>query len=383
MKKIIFLIFASVLFAAPSKELSVMDAQVYTNLGQNNEEASSFNSNIKEEFKENIELAIDANFSKNSVKVKEIFYLDITIKSNYNTNFTPQIEFEKSIDMQQLTKDIKFNSENGIYTTRVYFQANTANAKLNSISAKLFRNTQEVGNAKISLENINISEVKFNKDYANLVASNLKLSNLKCTEYDDTSVICGMDAKANNTNFNNFSLKTAKSQSITNVGKDYENARCSIALIFPDNFKNFTFTYYDPNEDNFVEISNKIIIESEEISTQTDLNPITKEINFYLQIGSLVLAVICLIIVVIFKRFFSLIAIALVFIAFSFINGGSFSDVKLKSGANVRILPTENSTIFYKNINVVEVKVLAKRDGFIKIALNDEVSGWVKNEDIE
>ncbi|MBZ7985238.1 SH3 domain-containing protein [Campylobacter sp. Cr9] len=382
MKKLIFLIFAITLFAAPSKELSVMDAQVYTNLNQN-EEASSFNSNIKEEFKDFVELAIEANFSKSEVKIKEVFYADITINSNHKTNFTPQIEFEKSIDMQVLTKDIKFSSENGVYKTRVYFQANTANAKLNSISAKLFRNTQEIGNAKISLNNISINELKFNKDYSQLVASNLKITNLKCTEYDETSTICGMDAKAENTNFNNFSLKNVKSQSITNVGKDYENAKCSIALIFPNNLKSFSFSYFDPIQNDFIEYSNNIIVESEEISTQTDLNPITKEINFYLQIGSLILAVICLVIVVIFKRFFSLIAVALVFIAFAFIDGGEFSNAKLKAGANVRILPTNNSTIFYKNTSLKEVKVLAKKDDFVKVALDEDTSGWVKNEDIE
>lgn len=382
MKKLIFLIFAITLFAAPSKELSVMDAQVYTNLNQN-EEASSFNSNIKEEFKDFVELAIEANFSKSEVKIKEVFYADITINSNHKTNFTPQIEFEKSIDMQVLTKDIKFSSENGVYKTRVYFQANTANAKLNSISAKLFRNTQEIGNAKISLNNISINELKFNKDYSQLVASNLKITNLKCTEYDETSTICGMDAKAENTNFNNFSLKNVKSQSITNVGKDYENAKCSIALIFPNNLKSFSFSYFDPIQNDFIEYSNNIVVESEEISTQTDLNPITKEINFYLQIGSLILAVICLVIVVIFKRFFSLIAVALVFIAFAFIDGGEFSNAKLKAGANVRILPTNNSTIFYKNTNLKEVKVLAKKDDFVKVALDEDTSGWVKNEDIE
>lgn len=382
MKKLIFLIFAITLFAAPSKELSVMDAQVYTNLNQN-EEASSFNSNIKEEFKDFVELAIEANFSKSEVKIKEVFYADITINSNHKTNFTPQIEFEKSIDMQVLTKDIKFSSENGVYKTRVYFQANTANAKLNSISAKLFRNTQEIGNAKISLNNISINELKFNKDYSQLVASNLKITNLKCTEYDETSTICGMDAKAENTNFNNFSLKNVKSQSITNVGKDYENAKCSIALIFPNNLKSFSFSYFDPIQNDFIEYSNNIIVESEEISTQTDLNPITKEINFYLQIGSLILAVICLVIVVVFKRFFSLIAVALVFIAFAFIDGGEFSNAKLKAGANVRILPTNNSTIFYKNTNLKEVKVLAKKDDFVKVALDEDTSGWVKNEDIE
>lgn len=382
MKKLIFLIFAITLFAAPSKELSVMDAQVYTNLNQN-EEASSFNSNIKEEFKDFVELAIEANFSKSEVKIKEVFYADITINSNHKTNFTPQIEFEKSIDMQVLTKDIKFSSENGVYKTRVYFQANTANAKLNSISAKLFRNTQEIGNAKISLNNISINELKFNKDYSQLVASNLKITNLKCTEYDETSTICGMDAKAENTNFNNFSLKNVKSQSITNVGKDYENAKCSIALIFPNNLKSFSFSYFDPIQNDFIEYSNNIVVESEEISTQTDLNPITKEINFYLQIGSLILAVICLVIVVVFKRFFSLIAVALVFIAFAFIDGGEFSNAKLKAGANVRILPTNNSTIFYKNTSLKEVKVLAKKDDFVKVALDEDTSGWVKNEDIE
>lgn len=97
----------------------------------------------------------------------------------------------------------------------------------------------------------------------------------------------------------------------------------------------------------------------------------------------MILAVICLVIVIIFKRFFSLIAVALVFIAFAFIDGGEFSNAKLKAGANVRILPTNNSTIFYKNTSLKEVKVLAKKDDFVKVALDEDTSGWVKNEDIE
>ena len=74
---------------------------------------------------------------------------------------------------------------------------------------------------------------------------------------------------------------------------------------------------------------------------------------------------------------------SVVFVAFSFIDGGNFSSAKLKSGANVRILPTNNSTIFYKNTDIKEVKIITKKDNFVKIALDENTSGWVKNEDIE
>lgn len=382
MKKLFLLFFTTFLMAAPTKELSVMDAQVYTNLNQN-DSARSYDSNVKEEFNDKVELAINVDFSKNSVKVGEIFYIDVVINSNYKVNFTPVIELKKTLDMQQLTRNINYESQNGVYKARIYLQANTANARLNGIEAKLYRNTELVGESELALTQIKIDNLDFNKNYANLVASELKISNIKCTVYDNESIICGMDAKANNTNFNNFLLKSAKSQSITNVGKDYENARCSIALIFPDNTKQFSFSYFDPVENKFIDFSHNVVVESEEISTQIDLNPITKEINFYMQIGSLVLAVVCLAIVLIFKRFFSLIAVAIIFIAFSFVSDANYSKAVLKKEAIVRILPTHNSTIFYKNQAEREVDVLAKQGGYSKIALDDDTSGWVKDEDLK
>ncbi len=382
MKKLFLLFFTTFLMAAPTKELSVMDAQVYTNLNQN-DSARSYDSNVKEEFNDKVELAINVDFSKNSVKVGEIFYIDVVINSNYRVNFTPVIELKKTLDMQQLTRNINYESQNGVYKARIYLQANTANARLNGIEAKLYRNTELVGESELALTQIKIDNLDFNKNYANLVASELKISNIKCTVYDNESIICGMDAKANNTNFNNFLLKSAKSQSITNVGKDYENARCSIALIFPDNTKQFSFSYFDPIENKFIDFSHNVVVESEEISTQIDLNPITKEINFYMQIGSLVLAVVCLAIVLIFKRFFSLIAVAIIFIAFSFVSDANYSKAVLKKEAIVRILPTHNSTIFYKNQAEREVDVLAKQGGYSKIALDDDTSGWVKDEDLK
>lgn len=383
MKKIFSIFILNLfLFAAPTKELSVMDASVYTRM-QQDDSARSFNSKVKDEFKDRVELVIDAKLSKDSVKVGEIFYVDVEINSNYKVNFTPKIELKKTIDMQLLTNNIDFESNNGRYKTRIYLQANSANAKLNGIEAKLYRNTELVGDSEVAIEQITIENLNFNKNYANLVASELKISNIKCTVYDDESIICGMDARANNTNFNNFSLKLAKSQSITNVGKNYENARCSIALIFANSVKNFSFSYFDPVENRFIDFSHNIVVESEEISTQTDLNPITKEINFYMQVGSLVLAVICLVIVVVFKRFFSLIAVAIIFVVFSFVSDKSFTTAVLSEGAGVRILPTHTSTVFYKNKSKKEVKVLATSDGYSKIALDDDTSGWVKNEDLK
>lgn len=381
MKHFFLLIFSVILFAAPTKELSVMDAQVYTNLTQNEE--ASFDSDVKEEFNDNIELAINANFSKTNVKINEVFYIDITINSNYNANFTPEIKFNHSVDLQILNNNFTFTSEKGVYKTRVYMQANTANAKLNGINAKLFRNTQLVASADVLLEPIVIESLPFNKDYVNLVASNLEISTLKCTLYDDESTICGMNLKANNTNFNNFSFKNAKSQSITNVSKNYENASCSVALIFNNSVKNFSFSYFDPEQNKFIDNVFDVKIELDEISTQTDLNPINKEINFYLQIACFVIAIILLTIVVIFKRFFSLIGFAFVFIVLGFLEDTSFKSAVLKDGANVSILPTHNSTVFYKNSGKKEVKILNKQDGYVKISLDANNSGWVKNEDIE
>jgi hypothetical protein len=59
-----------------------------------------------------------------------------------------------------------------------------------------------------------------------------------------------------------------------------------------------------------------------------------------------------------------------------------YNEKILRKNSPVRILPTKNSTIFYKPNKDIKVKILNKTPNYTKIKINKKI-GWVKNEDLK
>ena len=55
----------------------------------------------------------------------------------------------------------------------------------------------------------------------------------------------------------------------------------------------------------------------------------------------------------------------------------------VKKDTNVYILPTRNSTIFFKSANSQNVEILDRKNGFIKVlGIDNEFIGWIKEESL-
>lgn len=57
-------------------------------------------------------------------------------------------------------------------------------------------------------------------------------------------------------------------------------------------------------------------------------------------------------------------------------------DICIKSGSNIRLLPVENGTIFETTQSVIRLEKEGSVKEFIKVKLQNQKIGWVKNEDI-
>ena len=56
----------------------------------------------------------------------------------------------------------------------------------------------------------------------------------------------------------------------------------------------------------------------------------------------------------------------------------------VKEGSYVYILPTKNSTIFFKVENNQKVEILERKNGFIKVlGLDNDFIGWIKDESFD
>ena len=56
---------------------------------------------------------------------------------------------------------------------------------------------------------------------------------------------------------------------------------------------------------------------------------------------------------------------------------------RLLPNAEVKILPTFNSTVIIRQETPLSVEILDKRNGFYKIVTNDGRIGWVRREEVE
>ncbi|MBZ7987502.1 SH3 domain-containing protein [Campylobacter canadensis] len=377
MKQIIFCVFFLLNALYSQEVLSNQDAQVYNNLSQS-DEVSVYDE--RDSILNKVELAISSTFSKNDVYVGELFYIDVDIKSNSTTNYNAQIKLNSMSAINVLNKKIQVNAKNGQYSARIYLQAQNINAKLGNLEVLLLRNNDVIANSSIILPRLKIKQIPFDKDYSFVVASDLKISNLKCAEYDNEKIICSFDASAKLANLSTFSLNKVLEQKISNQNNDYENNACSISLLLSKDSKKIVFSYFDLNKNDFILLENNIILDNAQISTQSDINPINKQFDFYLQIAALCFAVLCLLVILIFKRFYFLGIFAFCAIIYGFF-GFNFNDNRLlKAGAIISILPIENSTIFYENTIEKKVEVLLEQKEFSKILFDENKIGWVKNE---
>ena len=155
-------------------------------------------------------------------------------------------------------------------------------------------------------------------------------------------------------------------------------------LIIPNKQKTIDFEYFNKTKNSMEAVSIALDLSKieDKVSTQTDLQPKSKDKAFFVFLTVAIIAAI-LYGVYYFKRekiFLILIAITIVAgVLFLFIPN---EEVKIKKDTIVYLLPTENSTPFFKAPANIPVEKLKTSEGYVKIKLEDGKIGWVKGDTI-
>ena len=123
-----------------------------------------------------------------------------------------------------------------------------------------------------------------------------------------------------------------------------------------------------------------ILLQNELVSTQTDLNPNDSSFEKYKKVAAIFFFIVFFLLFVWKrKRVFLIISGILLIISIIYLLPNEKGIVKKDS--NVYILPTRNSTIFFKLENNQNIEVLDRKNGFIKVlGVDSEFIGWIKEE---
>ena len=268
-----------------------------------------------------------------------------------------------------------------VYENTFYFKVKNSNFRLPDIEVKLLNGNSIIDTSQLSTTPIRYSDIgKGDERYSNVIADKILLKAYKTKQYNNNEALTIIDIDGINSNLEDFKLKNIAEQGVSAIKELDATQNLVYYFVTPIYQKNLIFTYYNSATKSFKDIKVPLILQNELVSTQTDLNPNDSTFEKYKKIAALVLFGI-LFLLTLWKRkkiliFFTIIS----FMIALFYNLPNAKGV-VKKDSFVYILPTKNSTIFFKIENEQKVEILEKKNGFIKIlGLENGFIGWIKEE---
>ena len=230
---------------------------------------------------------------------------------------------------------------------------------------------------------IDIIPLKKSELFSSVLAENLIVTNFKASKYDEHKNTVYLEIEATRSNLEDFNLSWVISNSIDikNTKNVYEQKISYIATIH-NSIRTFKFEYFDLKTNKIILLSFPIVVSDERLSTQIGLNPKESKYVLYKTIALIIFAFILILIYLKTKKIIYVIIsiLVLIYVAYEQV---PVKNIAIKKGVSVTILPTKNSTVFYKTNRVLEAEILNERDNYIKVLLPNKKIGWIKVEDIQ
>lgn len=366
-------------------KLNETEIQIYKNISQSEEKEVNIEGTVNN-IRGLSSLALRVLDYKKDYYVGEVFPITIYAKTDESSEFGFRVDLDKNNDLAFLNKDVKWEKVQGEYKASLWFEAKSTNAKLNNIKISLTRNKVPFQDTTLNIENIRFKRVNADKNYANLVASELKVKKFRTNRFDDKNLVMIVELSAKNANLNNFNIAndtTLVKQRIDNVNGDFNSSSAFYSAIFAPSKNELSFSYFNTQSNKLEEINLAVELSSNEtVNTQSDLNPTVNAMDFYKQLALWIIAAVCAFIYI-FKRSYVFLAIALIVFILSFFVVSSSYKATIKANTSAKLLPTENSTYFYTSSQEEEVDVLTSRQNYKKVLFKNGKIGWVDEKDLQ
>lgn len=270
---------------------------------------------------------------------------------------------------------------NDTYENSYYFKVKHGSFKFPDISVRLMNGSAMIDVSELQAPTIRYSDITKGDDrFSGVIADEFILKAYKTKQYNNKEALTIIDVDAINSNLEDFKIKDIDEQAVSNIKENNENQNLVYYFVTPIYKKKQVITYYNSKTKSFKDIVIPLILQNELVSTQTDLNPNDSSFEKYKKVTYLTCFIIFLLLFI-WKRKKLFLIISIIFFILSVIYFLPNSRGIVKKDSSVYILPTKNSTIFFKLENNQKVEILEKRNGFMKVlGLDSDFIGWVKEE---
>ncbi|MDD2886655.1 MAG: hypothetical protein PHY66_02545 [Aliarcobacter sp.] len=267
------------------------------------------------------------------------------------------------------------------YENSYYFKVKQGNFKFPDISVVLMNSGTMIDSTELAAPTIKYSDIaKGDERFSGVIADDFFLKAYKTKQYNNKEALTIIDVDAINSNLEDFKLKDIEDQAISSI-KDYnEKENLVYYFVTPIYKKKLVITYYNTKTKSFKDVIIPLLLQNELVSTQTDLNPNDSSFEQYKKVAAVTFFVIFFLLFI-WKRKRILLILSVIFLIISIIYLLPNPKGIVKKDSFVYILPTKNSTVFFKIENEQKVEVLEKKNGFLKVLGSDsDFIGWIKEE---
>ncbi len=270
---------------------------------------------------------------------------------------------------------------NDTYENSYYFKLNSSNFRLPNINVKLLSNGSVIDTSSLSSPTIRYSDIATGDvRFSGIIADKFILKAYKTKQYNNKEALTIVDIDALNSNLEDFKLQGITEQGVSNIKDTGDKQNLVYYFVTPIFQKKVVFTYYNLTTKSFKDVTIPLILQNELVSTQTDLNPKDSNFEKYKKIFVIVVFALFLILLVV-KRNKILIFLTIISFIIALVYNLPNSKGIVKKDSYIYILPTKNSTIFFKIENNQKVEILQRKNGFIKVLGQDNnFIGWIKEE---
>ncbi|SFP25858.1 hypothetical protein SAMN05216234_11242 [Hydrogenimonas thermophila] len=341
---------------------------------QNNEEIN-VSTSIKEPDEQLIYLNIENMPEK--IYVGQVFTLTLKVTSlEKNQPYTIDLENEYNLTIMQEPNEIAPKAIN--YLTYV-FKATSSQAKLPDFVV-YYDNMPE---KEYRLNGSYLKTVSLNppKDFSGVLAKNMQLVNYQASTYTEDTNLLALQLNISYGNYDDFHLPNSNNQGIDTYSGDLNSTTLLYFAVYPLNVEKVEFTYFNLSKNRYEKFNIPIIVKRSSVSTQSNLDPQASEFTKFKIIATIVLITVWLILWLMHRGWMYPILIILA-VAYLLTYLIPLKTICIKPGSTLYLLPTKQSTPVMNIYEEVEAKEMNRYGDYVKIQLQNNTIGWIKNESI-
>ncbi len=309
---------------------------------------------------------------------KQVFPVTVYAK-HYNPNEDLSFEFDSLNLLQPInTKPIVIQNQNEAFFT-FYF-------KINKNKEDIEIPTLTIWNSSFSYilhaQEIKVKRLDSSKkvNFSNVIASSLQIDNVTIDPYDSKYLLVTLFLSAKEANLEDFHIPNSIDEGIEKIQREGANTKIKYYFIVKNSVKSVTFSYFDTLKKEFIE--KKIDLEDyKNRIVHKGFNP--KELTFDKLKQYFMYALVLFFLIMFFvtkeKLYIILFTLLALFILYTLLFKKT---ICIKEGASLYILPTTHSTVFTRIDKEMHKNIIRKYKNFYKINLKDDITGWIKDEDV-